>query len=254
MVHDHRLVGELILGRNPVMEALRAGKRVNRVFVTSGLKGGRIDLLVREARNRGIPVEEIDKTSLDRMAGPYASLRHQGVVATAEALKYLDVDQILDNAFARGETPLLLVLDGIEDPMNLGSILRTAEAAGVSGVVIPKRRAAGITPSVARASAGAVEHLSIAMVTNTVAAIRELKSRGLWVAGLDASGATMWGADLKGPLALVIGSEGKGLARLVRENCDFLVGIPMHGRVGSLNASVAAGLAVYEVIRQRSDT
>ncbi len=254
MARDHRLGDELILGRNPVLEALKAGARVRRVFVARGLRGPRIESLTREARSRGIPVEEVDRARLDLIAGAHAQLRHQGVIAEAAPPSYCDVGDILAHAESRGEAPFLVVLAGIEDPMNLGSILRTAEAAGVHGAVIPVRRSAGLTPAVARASAGAVEHLRVAMVANLSYTLRELKAKGVWVAGLDVGGKALWDTDLKGPLAIVVGSEGKGLGRLIRETCDFVVGIPMMGRIGSLNAGVAAALVMYEALRQRSAT
>ncbi|MGE5541742.1 MAG: 23S rRNA (guanosine(2251)-2'-O)-methyltransferase RlmB [Bacillota bacterium] len=254
MDRDHRLGDELILGRNPVSEALKAGARVKRVFVVRGLRGPRIESLVKEARSRGIPVEEIDRSRLDLIAGRHASVKHQGIVATAAPRSYSNVEGILAYAESRGEPPFVVALSGIEDPMNLGAILRTAEAAGLHGAIIPGRRAAGLTPAVTRASAGAVEHLRVAMVTNITSTLRELKRKGLWIAGLDAGGQCLWETDLRGPLAIVVGGEGKGLGRLVRETCDFIVGIPMKGRIESLNAGVAAALAIFEALRQRSDT
>lgn len=254
MGRDHRLGNDLILGRNPVSEALKAGARVRRVYIARGLRGPRIESLVEEARFRGVPVEEVDRARLDLIAGQQASLKHQGVVAIAAPLVLSDVEDILTYAESRDEAPLIIVAAGIEDPMNLGSILRSAEAAGLHGVIVPERRAAGLTPAVTRASAGAVEYIRVAMVTNIVSTLRELKRKGLWIAGLDAGGQCLWETELKGPLALVVGGEGRGLGRLVRETCDFIVGIPMKGRIESLNAGVAAALVIFEAFRQRSDT
>jgi 23S rRNA (guanosine2251-2'-O)-methyltransferase len=200
-----------------------------------------------------VGVEEVDGAELDRLAAAHGSLRHQGVAALVAPLKCSDVDDILAGARAKGEIPLVIALDRIQDPMNLGSIVRTAEAAGAHGIILPRRRSVGLTPAVARSSAGAVEHLRVARVSNMVSELRSLKEKGLWVAGLDVSGGPLWKADLSRPLVLVVGGEGTGLGRLVRETCDFLVGIPIVGKVGSLNAGVAAALAIYEAVRQRSE-
>lgn len=244
----------MVLGRNPVMEALRGG-RAARVMIARGSRGGAFEVLLREARSRGVRVEEMDRSRLDRMAaehcGDQGPLRHQGVIAYVAPLPPSDIPSILESARSRGQDPLVVALDGIEDPMNLGSIIRTAEASGAHGVIVPRRRAAGLTPAVARASAGAIEHLPVVVVSNLVYELRALKERGLWIAGLDAGGDPLWETDLKGPLAIVVGGEGKGIGRLVKETCDFLVGIPMMGRMESLNAGVAAALVMYEALHQR---
>lgn len=245
-------MSDQIIGRNPVMEALRSGRPVHKLLVSQGASKGSVLEILGVARDRRIQVEEVTRQHLDKLTG---SANHQGVVALAAAREYAEVEDILRSARERGEDPFIVILDEIEDPRNLGAILRTAEAAGVHGVIIPKRRAVGLTPAVAKASAGAVEYVPVARVTNLVQAIAELKEAGCWIAGSDgAADQLVWEADLKGPLGIVIGSEGKGIGRLLREKCDFLVKFPMRGRIGSLNASVAAALVCYEVVRQRAVT
>ncbi|MFS8524703.1 MAG: 23S rRNA (guanosine(2251)-2'-O)-methyltransferase RlmB [Limnochordales bacterium] len=239
----------VIAGRNPVLEALRAGRPVERLFIAKGASGGAIDEIIALARERGLSVQFDDRRRLDRLAEGHV---HQGVVAVAAPVPYVPVDEMLARAEARGEAPLLLALDEVQDPHNLGSLLRSADGAGAHGIIIPKRRSAGLTMTVARTSVGAVEHVPVAQVPNLAQALAELKERGLWVAGADMAGSQdYWDADLRGPLVIVIGGEDKGLGRRVRETCDFLVRIPMRGRINSLNAAVAGALLLFESLRQR---
>jgi 23S rRNA (guanosine2251-2'-O)-methyltransferase len=238
---------DLLYGRNSVLEALRAGRAIRRVLLADGAHG--LDILVAEARRRRIPFEIHDRRELDRRAGDH----HQGVVAEAEPFSYAHPDDLLAAAADRGEPPLLLALDSLQDPQNFGTLLRTAQAVGTHGVLVPEHRAVGVTPAVSNASAGAVEHLRVARVTNLARALGQLKSRGVWVYGLSVDAeADHWDVDLSGPLALVVGSEGSGVGRLVRETCDVLVRIPMaEGAIQSLNASVAGSLVLYEAFRRR---
>ncbi len=239
----------LIAGRNPVREALLAGRPVERLLVAEGASGAPIGEILRLAAERGIAVQHVERRRLDRMA---AGQVHQGVVAVAAPRAYVPLDALLARAEERGEPPLIVLLDEVQDPHNLGSLLRSADGAGAHGVVVPKRRSAGLTMTVARTSAGAVEHVPVAQVPNLVQAIRALKERGLWVVGADMTGQRdLWHADLTGPLAVVVGGEDKGLGRLVRESCDFLVRIPMRGKVNSLNAGVAGAIILFEIARQR---
>ncbi|HHY36509.1 MAG TPA: 23S rRNA (guanosine(2251)-2'-O)-methyltransferase RlmB [Firmicutes bacterium] len=241
---------EIIEGRNAVLEALRSGRPIGKILVAAGSRPGPLQELRRLARERGIPVQEVDRTRLDRLSG---TGKHQGVIARALAREYATVEEILQIARERGEDPFLLLLDGIEDPHNLGALIRTAECAGVHGVVVPKRRAAGLTAAVGRASAGALEYMAVAQVPNLARCIEELKGQGIWVVGADPQGEQVYtAADLTGPIAVVIGGEGKGIGRLVKEKCDFLVQLPMRGRISSLNASVAGSLLMYEILRQRA--
>jgi len=241
---------QVIWGRNPVNEALRGRRKVLRVYVGSGVSESRILADISEgARRQGVPVQTVQRQELDRLAG---SREHQGVVAEVSDYPYSDVDGILKLARQRGEAPFLLILDSVQDPQNFGSLLRTAEAVGVDGVIIPKRRAVGVTPAVVKASAGAVEHLEVAQVSNLVQTIESLKREGVWVVGVETSGQQLYDeADLSGPIAIVVGGEGTGLGRLVRERCDFLIRLPMRGHVASLNAAVAGSIVLYEVWRQR---
>ena len=243
----------LLMGRNAVREALRSGKSINRILVTKE-KDGSLGELISLARDRGIEVRETDRKKLDELCMPYGHGdrpgNHQGIVAYAAGVEYCSVGDILNSAKERGEDPFVIVLDGIEDPHNLGSIIRSAECAGAHGVVIGKRRSAAVTAAAVKASAGAAEYMHIARVTNISAAISELKKAGLWVAGADMSGNVMTKQGMNGPLALVIGSEGSGLSKLVRESCDFLVSIPLYGKIDSLNAGVAAGILMFEKKRQ----
>ncbi len=236
----------ILMGVNPITEALKADKPIDKILVARDGKGGRLGEIISMSREKGVPLIPIDRVKLDDITG---KARHQGVMAYVAAWQYATIEDILGSA---GENPFLLLLDEINDPHNLGAILRTAEAAGVHGVVIPKRRSVSLTPTVARVSAGAVEHVPVARIVNMAQTIDLLKERGLWVVGADASGAeTLWEAKLTGPLALVVGGEGKGIGRLVSEKCDYLVKLPMMGKINSLNASVAAALMMYEVLRQR---
>lgn len=240
---------ETIVGRNPVLEALRAGRRVYRLMVASGVRGHSVEQLVGLAKEQNIEIQYVSRRVLDDLA---SGASHQGVAAEVESVGYVDLFDLLDRIAASGEDPFLVILDEIEDPHNLGAIIRSADAAGAHGVIIPERRSAGITATVAKTSAGAIEYVPVCQVKNLVWAIEEMKKRGIWVAGADMSGQALHTqASLRGPLALVIGSEGKGLRRLVQEKCDFLVRLPMYGKVNSLNASVAAGILLYEAVRQR---
>ncbi|HYW71513.1 MAG TPA: 23S rRNA (guanosine(2251)-2'-O)-methyltransferase RlmB [Pyrinomonadaceae bacterium] len=243
----------LLYGVNPVTEALRAERLPNEIIIAEGARDERLREVIELARRRGVPVNRVRRADLEREAG---NANHQGVAARIPAPKYASADDLLESISARigtGAEPLLLVLDGIEDPRNLGAILRTAECAGASGVFIPERRAAGLNETVAKASAGAVEYLPVARVTNLTVLIQQLKERNVWVVGTDAEGTTDYNDwDWTRPSAIVLGAEGTGLHRLVRENCDMLVRIPVHGRIESLNVSVAAGIVLYEALRQRA--
>ena len=242
----------LIEGRNAVIEALRAGTAIDKIYLAKGETDAALGHIASTARNRGIVVTECDRRKLDGMSRTKA---HQGVVAIAAVREYASVEDILAAAREKGEPPLIVVCDELSDPHNLGAVIRTAECAGAHGVIIPKRRSAGLTAIVGKTSAGAVSYLPVARVPNLPALLKELKQAGLWVFGADAGGTTsLYGADLKGPAAIVIGSEGSGMGRLVREQCDFLVSIPMKGRINSLNASAAAAVVLYEAVRQRSNS
>ena len=240
---------DLIEGRNAVTEALRAGRSIDKIYIAKGEVDKTLGHIASKARDQGVVVVETDRRKLDAMSVTHA---HQGVIALAAVREYCSVEDILAIADERGEPPFVILCDEISDPHNLGAILRTAECVGAHGVIIPKRRSAGLTSIVDKTSAGAAEHMAVARVPNLPAAIRELKERGLWVYGTAANAPSgMWDTDLTGPLCLVIGSEGDGMGRLVAENCDFLLSIPMRGKVSSLNASAAASVVMYEVLRQR---
>ena len=240
----------IIEGRNAVIEALRAGTAVDKVYIAKGETDATLGHIASTARGKGIVVVEADRRKLDAMGVTHS---HQGVIAVAGVREYASVSDILQSARDKGEAPLVVVCDELSDPHNLGAVIRTAEAAGAHGVIIPKRRSAGLTAIVAKTSAGAVSYLPVARVANLTALLKELKEEGLWVFGTAADGSTsLYQADLKGPAAIVIGSEGDGMSRLVREQCDFLVSIPMRGQVNSLNASAAAAVVLYEAVRQRS--
>ena len=240
----------IIEGRNAVIEALRAGTAVDKVYIAKGETDATLGHIASTARGKGIVVVEADRRKLDAMSVTHS---HQGVIAVAAVREYASVSDILQSARDKGEAPLVVVCDELSDPHNLGAVIRTAEAAGAHGVIIPKRRSAGLTAIVAKTSAGAVSYLPVARVANLTALLREPKEEGLWVFGTAADGSTsLYQADLKGPAAIVIGSEGNGMSRLVREQCDFLVSIPMRGQVNSLNASAAAAVVLYEAVRQRS--
>ena len=236
-------------GRNAIQEALKSGRTVDKVFVASGDTDRALQRLAAQAKEAGAVVVPVDRRKLDAMSTTRA---HQGIIALAAAHEYCTIDDLLAEAAARGEAPLLVICDELSDPHNLGAILRSAECAGAHGVIIPKRRSVGLTATVAKASAGAVEYMKVARVTNINAAISELKERGVWIYGTAAEGSIpMYQADLTGPAAIVIGSEGDGLSPLVRKNCDVMVHIPMKGRISSLNASAAAAILLYEAVRQR---
>jgi 23S rRNA (guanosine2251-2'-O)-methyltransferase len=237
-----------VSGRNPVMELLKSDKQVDKLYVLKGDLKGSINKIMGKAKDMGIVIQQVDKNKLDSMADGNA---HQGVVALVTGFEYSEVKDMVQLAKTRNESPFLLVLDGIEDTHNLGAIIRTAECAGVHGVVIPKRRAAMVNQTVYKSSAGAVEHMMVAQVGNISQTIEDLKKEGLWIYGADMDGENEYfKTELKGAIALVIGNEGKGLSRLVKEKCDVLVKIPMTGKVGSLNASNAASILIYEVVRQ----
>ena len=241
---------EIIEGRNAVIEALRAGRAIDKIFIAKGDVDKTLGHIASRAREQGVVVVEADRRKLDFMSRTKA---HQGVVALAAVRDYCEVADILAVAEERGEPPFVIVCDEISDPHNLGAIIRTAECVGAHGVVIPKRRSAGLTAIVGKASAGAAEYMAIARVANLSSALKELKEAGLWVYGTAADGASpLWSTDLTGPIALVIGSEGDGMGRLVRESCDFVLSLPMKGQLNSLNASAAAAVTMYEVLRQRS--
>ena len=237
-----------IEGRNAVMEAFRSGKTIDRVYVLKGCQDGPINSILREARKHDTLVNFVAKERLDQMS---ETGKHQGVIASAAAYAYAEVEDMLKLAEEKGEPPFLFLLDDIEDPHNLGAIIRTANLAGAHGVIIPKRRAVGLTATVARTSAGALNYTPVAKVTNLSATIEELKEKGLWFVCADMGGTTMYDMNLTGPIGLVIGNEGDGVSRLVKEKCDFVGSIPMKGEIDSLNASVAAGVLAYEIVRQR---
>ncbi len=237
-----------IEGRNAVIEAFRSGKTIDKVFILDGCQDGPIQTIKREAKKHDCIVQFVKKERLDQLS---ETGHHQGVIAYAAAYTYAEVEDILNAAKEKGEAPFIFLLDNIEDPHNLGAIIRTANLAGAHGVIIPKRRASGLTATVARTSAGALNYTPVAKVTNLAATIEELKKEGLWFVCADMGGETMYRLNLKGPIGLVIGNEGEGVSRLVREKCDFVASIPMHGDIDSLNASVAAGVLAYEIVRQR---
>ena len=237
-----------IEGRNAVMEAFRSGKTIDRVYVLKGCQDGPVNSILREARKHDTLVNFVAKERLDQMS---ETGKHQGVIASAAAYAYTEVEDMLKLAEEKGEPPFLFLLDDIEDPHNLGAIIRTANLAGAHGVIIPKRRAVGLTATVARTSAGALNYTPVAKVTNLSATIEELKEKGLWFVCADMGGTTMYDLNLTGPIGLVIGNEGDGVSRLVKEKCDFVASIPMKGEIDSLNASVAAGVLAYEIVRQR---
>ena len=236
-------------GRNAVTEALKAGRTIDKVFVADGDTDRGLQRLAAQAKEAGAVIVPVDRRKLDAMSTTRA---HQGIIALAAAHEYCTVDDILEEAAARGETALIVICDELSDPHNLGAILRSAECAGAHGVIIPKRRSVGLTATVAKASAGAVEYMKVARVTNISSTINELKEKGVWVFGTAAEGSIpMYKADLTGPAAIVIGIEGEGMSQLVRKNCDVMVHIPMKGRITSLNASAAASILLYEAVRQR---
>lgn len=238
----------IIEGRNAVLEAFRAGKTIDKLFVLDGCQDGPVKSILREAKKTDTIINFVDKERLDRLAN---SGHHQGVVAQAAAYEYAEVEDILNAAKEKGEAPFIFILDEIEDPHNLGAIIRTANLCGAHGVIIPKRRAVGLTATVAKTSAGAVNYTPVAKVTNIAKTIEELKKEGMWFVCADMDGQMMYDLNLTGPIGLVIGNEGAGVSSLVKEKCDFTASIPMKGDIDSLNASVAAGVLAYEIVRQR---
>ena len=241
-------MSEQIEGRNAVLEAFRSGKCVDKLFILDGCQDGPVRTIAREARKTDTIINYVSKERLDQLSETRA---HQGVIAQVAAYEYSTVDEILARAEEKGEAPFLILLDNVEDPHNLGAIIRTANLAGAHGVIIPKRRAVGLTSTVAKTSAGAINYTPVAKVTNIVRTIEELKEKGIWFVCADMGGETMYDLDLTGPMGLVIGNEGEGVSRLVRKACDFTASIPMKGDIDSLNASVAAGVLAYEIVRQR---
>ncbi len=238
-----------IEGKNPVMEALKAGRRIDKLYIAKGENDRALTFIAAKARAAGAVISETDRKKLDHMSVTHA---HQGVIAVAAVKDYVTPEAILDAADQKGEKPFIIICDDISDPHNLGAIIRTAEAAGAHGVIIPKHRSAGVTAVVEKTSAGAVEHMLVARVANLAAAVKSLKDRGVWIFGTDADGdRPLWKADFRDSAAIVIGSEGKGMSRLMKESCDFLISIPMMGQVNSLNASAAAAVVMYEAVRQR---
>lgn len=244
---DRQPDGDILAGRNAVSEALRSGRPLDCVWVARGERTGSIRPLLARCREQGVLIKEVDPRKLDGMCGPH----HQGIAAVAACKAYAGVEDLFAAAAAKGEPPFLVVCDELNDPHNLGAIARTAEAAGAHGIIIPKHRSAGLTSAVYKASAGAVEYMPIARVSNIAQTLKALKQRGVWVYGLDMDGTGWCQTDLTGPLAIVVGSEGNGIGRLVREECDGILSLPMAGQINSLNASVACGIVLYEAARQR---
>ena len=246
---EENFESRIIEGRNAVLEAFRSGKTIDRLFILDGCKDGPVQTILREAKkSKDVVISFVKKERLDQLS---EIGKHQGVIAYAASYDYVEVDDILDRAKQKGEDPFVIVLDNIEDPHNLGAIIRTANLAGAHGVIIPKHRAVGLTATVAKASAGAINYTPVAKVTNIANTIEELKEKGLWFACADMGGTTMYKLNLKGPIGLVIGNEGSGVGRLVKEKCDMVASIPMKGDIDSLNASVACGVLAFEVVRQR---
>ncbi len=248
MEQDNRFEETIIEGRNAVLEAFRSGKTVDKLFVLDGCQDGPVKTITREARKQNTIIHYVAKERLDQLS---ETGKHQGVIVQVAAYRYAEVEDMLKIAENKGEAPFIFILDGIEDPHNLGAIIRTANLAGAHGVIIPKRRAVGLTSTVAKTSAGALNYTPVAKVTNISATIEDLKEKGLWFVCADMGGESMYKLNLTGPIGLVIGNEGEGVSRLVREKCDFIASIPMKGDIDSLNASVAAGVLAYEIVRQR---
>ena len=249
MKKEEKIYEDQVEGRNSVLELLESKKDINKIFVTKGEKHGSINKIIAIAKERRIIIVEKDRRQMEQIA---QTNNYQGVIAIVPPFEYCEIEDILEEAKSRNEDPFVLILDGIEDPHNLGSIIRTAETAGVHGIIIPKRRAASVNATVNKTSAGAVEHMKIARVTNISDSIQKLKDAGLWICGTDINTQTYYyNQDLTGPLGIVIGNEGSGMSEKVRKNCDFLVKIPMKGKVTSLNASVSTGFVVYEAVKQR---
>ncbi len=241
-------VNDIIAGRNAVVEALRARRSLNKIFLQEGARGGSLGELVAAAKQRGVPIETVKQEKLDKLA---PGMRHQGVAAVAAPIAFQSLDDVFARAAAKKEEPFLLLLDELQDPQNVGALLRTADAAGVHGVLLPRRRSCPLNAVVAKISAGAVEYVPVVQIGNIAQTIDELKRRGCWVVGADMDGVDFYAANMTGPIALVIGAEGRGIGRLVRQKCDDIVSIPMNGGVNSLNASNAGAVLMYEVVRQR---
>ena len=244
----NEIKSQVIEGRNAVLEAFRSGKSIDKLYVLDGCQDGPVRSIIREAKKHDTILQFVTKERLSQLS---ETGKHQGVIAMAAAYEYATVDDMLELAKSKGEDPFLILLDNIEDPHNLGAIIRTANLAGAHGVIIPKRRAVGLTATVARTSAGALNYTPVAKVTNLVKTMEELKEKGLWFVCADMDGEVMYRVNMKGPIGLVIGNEGEGVGRLVKENCDMTASIPMKGDIDSLNASVAAGVLAYEIVRQR---
>ena len=241
---------DTVIGRNPVLEAIKSGRPIDKILIKKGKYEGSMVPLIKKAKEMGIIIQETDRAKLDALA---EGENHQGVIAYVSAHSYVSVDNILKTAEDKGEAPFVIICDKITDPHNLGAIIRTANCVGAHGVIIPKRSSAGINSTVAKTSAGAVEYTGVAKVTNIADTIDKLKKKGLWIAAADMDGESMYKTDLKGALGIVVGSEGSGVSRLVKEKCDFIISIPMYGEINSLNASVAAGVVMYEAVRQRNN-
>ena len=248
MNNEKKVNENMIEGRNAVLEAFRSGKPIDKLYVLDGCQDGPVRTIVREARKHDTIIHFVEKERLSQLS---VTGKHQGVIACAAAYEYSEVEDMLKLAEEKGEDPFLILLDNIEDPHNLGAIIRTANLAGAHGVIIPKRRAVGLTATVVKTSAGALNYIPVAKVTNLTKTMEELKEKGLWFVCADMGGKMMYDLNLKGPVGLVIGNEGDGVSRLVKENCDFVASIPMKGDIDSLNASVAAGVLAYEIVRQR---
>lgn len=240
---------DIVIGRNAVTELIKSGKDINKILVAEGSLQGSMKKIIGAAKDKKIIVQIVDRNKLDEISNNSV---HQGILAYVSAYKYFELDDILNDAKEKGEDPFIIITDGVEDPHNLGALIRTANCCGAHGVIIPKRRAAPLTSTVNKASAGAIQYTKVARVTNLVSTIKELKEKGIWIAGADMDGdKNYFETDLKGPIAVVVGGEDKGVSRLVKENCDFVVKIPMNGQINSLNVSVAGAVLMYEVVRQR---
>ncbi len=246
---ERRSAEDCIIGRNAVLEALRSGRSLDSVWIAKGERGGSLGVICALCRENGIPIKETDIRKLNSLGGN----NHQGVIAFAACKEYASLEDVFEKAAASGQPPFVIVCDELEDAHNLGAVIRSAEAAGCHGVIIPKRRAVGLTSTVYKTSAGAVEYMPVVRVSNITDTLKQLKKRGLWVYGLDMDGTSWCQTDLSGPIALVVGSEGHGMSRLVKEQCDGIISLPMQGKINSLNASVACGIMMYEVVRQRLD-
>ncbi|WP_242825774.1 23S rRNA (guanosine(2251)-2'-O)-methyltransferase RlmB [Cellulosilyticum lentocellum] len=246
---DFEIDENILFGRNAVIEALKSEREIDKILIQKGEKEGSVIKIISAAKAKGIVTLEVEKSKLDELTGRE---KHQGVVAYVAAHEYVSVEEILEDAAAKGEPAFVLILENIQDPHNLGAIIRTAHTAGVHGIIIPKRRAVGLTGTVAKASAGALEHTKVAKVSNIAQTIKDLQQKGLWIACADMDGKVLFEENLTGPIGIVVGSEGEGISKLTKQTCDYVVSVPMYGKVTSLNASVAASLMVYEVVRQRN--